>query len=241
MLLHANKIVLLIVLSCLIVTDSFASIVINGTRVIYESNKKEVTVTLTNNNKTPVLIQNWIEPIDKDGESANMALPFILTPPINRVDPGKGQTLRLSSLDSPKLPTNKESAFWLNVLEIPAKIKNQPEDQSRLNIAFRSRIKLFYRPEGLVGDPLQAPQQLRWVSERGSVVATNPTPYYITVSTVYYKSESKHYEALGVMIAPGASQKFKFDQLEKIINLRDIAYSAINDYGGLQLYKANQK
>lgn len=99
---------------------TFASVVISGTRVIYSSEAKDVTVKLNNVGKAPVLIQSWIDDGDMTVKPENIRVPFILTPPINRVDPGKGQTLRLSYTGA-ALPMDKESVFWLNVLEIPAK------------------------------------------------------------------------------------------------------------------------
>lgn len=209
-----------------------ASIVIDGTRVIYDGKKKEVTVTLTNNNKAPVLIQNWIDDGEQKAAPEKITVPFILTPPINRVDPGKGQTLRISYTGAPALPTNKESVFWLNVLEIPAKQKNATEDASRLSIAFRSRIKLFYRPAGLAGDPLQAPLQLKWQVTDGGVNVTNPSAYHVSLSTVTYKSGGKTVEAPGNMIAPGATQHYSFAGVN-VTTVNQVTYSAINDYGSL--------
>jgi chaperone protein EcpD len=119
---------------------------------------------------------------------ANIAVPFVLTPPINRVDAGKSQSLRITYLGSPPLPQDKESVFWVNVLEVPAKSKGIKEDQSRLNIAFRSRIKLFYRPAGLKGNSLQAIKELQWQPAGDGVNVTNPTPYYVsTASTVWWQ------------------------------------------------------
>ncbi|PJI52023.1 molecular chaperone EcpD, partial [Methylobacterium radiotolerans] len=54
------------------------------------------------------------------------------------------------------MPQDKESVFWLNVLEIPPKDK---ANQNLLQMAFRSRIKLFYRPAGLKGKAEDAPSQ----------------------------------------------------------------------------------
>ena len=73
-----------------------ASIVINGTRIIYNGKKKEVTVSVTNNNKVPVLIQNWIDAGLDKAIPEKISVPFVLTPPINRVDAGKSQSLRIT-------------------------------------------------------------------------------------------------------------------------------------------------
>lgn len=218
-----------------------ASIVIHGTRVIYDGNKKEVTIPLTNNNKTPVLIQNWIDTGNEQAEPGNETVPFVITPPINRVDPGKGQTLRITYTGNPALPANKESVFWLNVLEIPAKNKMVDDEQSMLNIAFRSRIKLFYRPAGLQGEPLLAPESLTWKTEGAGVRVTNPTPWHVSFVSISLKNAAnKKIETPGKMIGPGESQLYTFSGVNTGIDLKNVSFSVINDYGALTEYKAEK-
>lgn len=61
------------------------------------------------------------------------------------------------------LPKDRESVFWFNVLEVPPKPDAATvANQSLLQLAFRTRIKLFYRPEALKGNPSEAPLALKW-------------------------------------------------------------------------------
>ena len=76
--------------------QTMANIVITGTRVIYPSDEKEVTVKLENKGKGPVLIQAWIDDGDINATPDSLRVPFVISPPLNRVDPEKGQTLRIS-------------------------------------------------------------------------------------------------------------------------------------------------
>ncbi|MCL5497453.1 fimbria/pilus periplasmic chaperone [Escherichia coli] len=218
-------------------TIAQGSVVVNSTRVIYQASKKEVTVNLTNQNSAPVLIQNWIETDSAQRESASKNVPFILTPPINRVDAGKGQTLRISYLGSPALPQDRESVFWLNILEVPAKAKDVNEDQSKLNIAFRTRIKLFYRPNDLPGTATQAMENLHWSIKGNGVNVTNSSKYYVSLFDVTYKSGGKKYDTKGFMIAPGATEFYQFKGIA-VTNINDLSYSAVNDYGANVQYKA---
>lgn len=217
---------------------AFAGVVLNTTRVIYNSDKEEVTVKVTNNNKSPVLIQNWIDQGDVNLSPEKIVVPFVLTPSINRIDPGKGQTIRISYLGTPTLPTNKESVYWLNVLEVPAKIKSM-ENNNKVNVAFRTRIKLFYRPAGLPGNANSAPKQLRWQIVNDGVQASNPTPYYVNLGTVTYTINGKKYDLPGEMVAPGDIQTFHFKDISKITDLKNLTYSAINDYGAFVDFTSN--
>ncbi|WP_428986294.1 fimbria/pilus periplasmic chaperone [Serratia marcescens] len=208
---------------------TFASVVISGTRVIYSSEAKDVTVKLNNVGKAPVLIQSWIDDGDMTAKPENIRVPFILTPPINRVDPGKGQTLRLSYTGA-ALPMDKESVFWLNVLEIPAK-KQLKDDASLLQMAFRSRIKLFFRPAGLNGDANDAAQKVTWSAAPGGVKAFNPTPYFVSLVSLAVNGK----ESEGQMIAPHSS--LMFNGIRAAAGTQ-IAIEFVNDYGAVNKFDA---
>ncbi|WP_337265083.1 MULTISPECIES: fimbria/pilus periplasmic chaperone, partial [unclassified Serratia (in: enterobacteria)] len=176
--------------------QSLASVVITGTRVIYPSTAKEVSVKLNNVGPSPVLIQSWIDNGDTQAKPAAIQVPFVLTPPMNRVESGKGQTLRISYTGG-ALPGDKESIFWLNVLEVPAK-KQAKADENLLQMAFRSRIKLFYRPAGLVGNANDAAKTVTWRAAGNGVQASNPTPYHVSFVSLNVNGE----EIEGEMLAP---------------------------------------
>ncbi|WIF09057.1 fimbria/pilus periplasmic chaperone [Serratia sp. B1] len=208
---------------------TFASVVISGTRVIYSSEAKDVTVKLNNVGKAPVLIQSWIDDGDMTVKPENIRVPFILTPPINRVDPGKGQTLRLSYTGA-ALPMDKESVFWLNVLEIPAK-KQLKDDASLLQMAFRSRIKLFFRPAGLNGDANDAAQKVTWSAAPDGVKAFNPTPYFVSLVSLAVNGKERE----GQMIAPYSS--LMFNGIRAAAGTQ-IAIEFVNDYGAVNKFDA---
>lgn len=214
---------------------NYASIVIDGTRVIYQGNKNEVTVNLTNKNKRPVLIQSWIDTGDQNTSPEKISVPFVLTPPVNRVDPNKGQTIRISYTGVPALPSDRESVYWLNVLEVPAKDQNSKATQQKVDVVFRTRIKLFYRPEGLEGDSNQAADELHWNINGGGVSVKNSSKYNVTIFTINYKDKSTSSEINGKMVAPGESQQFT---LKNGGNIDGLSFSTINDYGALISHKA---
>lgn len=217
-------------------TFSSASIVITGTRVIYPASQKEVTVKLNNTGKGPVIIQSWIDTGDADAKPENIKTPFVLTPPMNRVDPGKSQTLRLRYTGTP-LPTNKESVFYLNVLEIPS-ISEGKENANALNLAFRSRIKIFFRPDGLAGNANEAAKTLTWSVTPTGLRATNPSPYHVSLIDVTTMAAGKKSKAEGEMIAPGASRDFK---LSGVKSGSKITYSSVNDYGAMDVNESVAK
>ncbi|MBC3232133.1 fimbria/pilus periplasmic chaperone, partial [Serratia fonticola] len=67
-------------------THALASVVISGTRVIYPSDAKEVSVKISNVGPSPVLLQSWIDSGDANAKPSAIKVPFVLTPPMNRVE-----------------------------------------------------------------------------------------------------------------------------------------------------------
>ena len=214
-----------------------ASIVLDGTRVIYQGSKSQVTLSLTNKNARPVLIQSWIDTGNENTSPEKISVPFVITPPINRVDSNKGQTLRISYTGVPALPTDKESVFWLNVLEVPAKDKNSDDIKQKLNVVFRTRIKLFYRPEGLEGKSSDAPEKLHWQLNGKNATVQNSSKYNVTIFSVNFKDKNITSETAGKMLAPGETKQFP---LNNTGNIDGLSFSTINDYGALIDHKAKR-
>ncbi|MET3075984.1 MULTISPECIES: fimbrial biogenesis chaperone [Pantoea] len=209
--------------------QALASIVITGTRVIYHQDDKEVSVQLKNVGASPVLIQSWVDNGDANATPENIQTPYIITPPVNRVDAGKGQTLRLSLSNSGAFAHDRESVSWLNVLEIPAKTKDKAE-LNTLQMAFRTRIKLFYRPAGLKGDANEAVKSLNWSVSNGQLKASNPTPYNVSLVTVTVNGRTID----GEMVPPLSSLTFKISASAGA----NVSGDYVNDFGAVQPFTA---
>ncbi|CAI1753377.1 fimbrial biogenesis chaperone [Serratia fonticola] len=217
---------------------SSASIVVNGTRVVYPGNDKEVTVKLSNIGQAPMLVQSWIDTGDSDAKPEKIRVPFILTPPINRIDPNKSQTLRLSYTASPALPENKESVYWLNVLEIPPVKENIAPN--RLQVAFRTRIKIFYRPAAIADNTkaADAAEKLVWSFSNGKLQATNSSPYYVSLVSVVVHQGGNTFSTEGEMVPPGGVQHFTLKDARTLPTGTGISYEYVNDWGAVKTVKA---
>ncbi|MGS0639220.1 fimbrial biogenesis chaperone [Citrobacter sp. VF227] len=204
---------------------AFASIQISATRVIYHAAEKDVSVQITNPGKYPVLLQSWTDDGHPDIRPDTLRTPFILTPPLTRVNADAGQTLRLSYTGTP-LPADRESVYWLNVLEIPPVGE---KGSNQVQVAFRSRIKLFYRPAGLDDKGAQdAIAQLRWHAMGNKIVLSNPTPYYVSAVAVTLNRGGKKTSIPADMLAPNGSAEFS---LPTGVNADSVTVDAMNDYG----------
>ncbi|MBV8272440.1 MAG: fimbria/pilus periplasmic chaperone [Cupriavidus sp.] len=224
-------------LLALIAPGTLASVVLTGTRVIYPESEREVTLKLTNEGETPSLVQAWIDDGDSKATPESAKSPFTLVPPMFRLDPKKGQTLRIIYLREP-LPRDRESMFWLNVLDVPPVASKGENLQNSLQFAFRSRIKLMFRPDGLPGDAASAPESVTWRFLRKDdgqhvLTATNPTPYHITYILVEATAQGHVYRNdAGAMVEPGATIEFPIGDTPVVSSEPEqVHYTTINDFG----------
>lgn len=218
------------------VTPAHAGVVIAGTRVVYPAQEKEVTVSLDNAAQRPALVQLWIDDGDQDTPPELAKAPFVVTPPLLRIDGGEKQALRIR-FTGPAQPADRESVFWLNMLEIPP---SSDSTEERLELAFRTRIKLFYRPAGLPGDAATAHRQLQWSVLQGAQEVTlrvhNPTPWHVSFAEIGLQSGSVQAGHAGSgMVAPRSSQTFRLEGLTAVpVGELGVAYSTISDEGAVQ-------
>ncbi|MHC9002344.1 fimbrial biogenesis chaperone [Enterobacter adelaidei] len=152
-------------------------ITIGGTRLIYDGAKKEVSINVTNSDSAPFLIQSWAETQNGGTEKP----PFIVTPPLFRLDGNQQNMLRVVRTGG-SLPEDRESLYWLNVKSIPAGTKG--DNTNTLQIAVKTRIKLIYRPQAVKGVPDEVANSLIWSQNGNKITVNNPTPFYMNFQEV---------------------------------------------------------
>jgi chaperone protein EcpD len=221
-------------------TSVHASVVINSTRIIYPQNDKEVTVRLESKNQAPVLIQAWLDSGDEHSTPDLAVIPFIATPPIFRMEPGKQQVVRLAYTGD-NLAAKQESLFWFNLLEVPAQSQDAKQ-ANQLQLAFRSRIKLFLRPPNLPYGVDAAPAKLQWrheSTERGQILEVyNPTPYHVTFDQIdVLEAKLRHTRKAALsgaenMVAPGGRNRFELPSLKSPPGAATtVEFQTLDDFG----------
>ncbi|MFQ0830818.1 fimbria/pilus periplasmic chaperone [Serratia fonticola] len=167
----------LLMTSTLAQAAEVGGVTVGGTRLIYDGSKKEASLNVTNTDTNPYLIQSWAETENGGAEKA----PFIVTPPLFRLDGNQQNLLRIVRTGG-NLPEDRESLYWLNVKSIPAGTKT--EGANTLRIAVKTRIKLLYRPQGLKGTPEEVTNKLTWTQSGTRLTVTNPTPFVMNFNQV---------------------------------------------------------
>lgn len=215
-------------LSLSLCSQAMAAFTISGTRFIYESGKKNLSVAVTNNTDTAYGGQVWV---DNVGQSR--AVSMVPTPPVFKVGPKQKQIVRIMKTDGGTLPSDRESLFWLNIQEIPPKPK---EGENVLSVAVNTRVKVFYRPKALLAGRKNAENKMEIVQRGGTTYLKNPTPYWFAVTKVKVNGQAisltREEEKNLSMLAPFG--EVAVSRLSAVT--KNISVDTINDWGGVDSY-----
>lgn len=217
---------------CLASSPLAANVIIGNTRVVFPADQSEVTVKLSNVGSAPSLVQAWVDDGRPQAQVQDLQVPFDVMPAMFRLDASKGQSLRLLH-GGDAMPADRESLYWLNVLEVPPKGSG-----NALQVALRSRIKVLYRPTGLRGKAVDAHHGVTWQLLREGpqwvLMASNASPYVVNLARVTLEQNGQPPLELGPNhVLPFASTRFSVERLAGHSTVR-LHYAFIDDYGALR-------
>ncbi|QZI68317.1 molecular chaperone [Pseudomonas protegens] len=188
-------------------TSADAGLLASATRIVYPIGDREQVLEVSNTGQVPVLVQTWVDDGQPNAAPQDSASPFVALPAVFRLEPGGRQSLKLVFNSRPQ-PQDRESLFWLNLLEIPA----TPTDAApgdRLTLTLQTQMKLFLRPAALADTQEQAArrQVFNLIHEAGRLRLRwhNPSPYYITLDHLRLSAGASQLSVPGDMLAPYAS------------------------------------
>ncbi len=216
----------------LLASHASAAVMLYGTRFVYNASEKEQRIRLSHEGKGPLLVQAWLD----DGTEKPLTqqkVPFAITPPIFRINEGQGQVLRVRYTGE-AMPQDRESVYYLNVLEIPP--KPETDSKNMLQLALRTRVKFFFRPATLAEAPQELGKQLSMSVEKAGnryvVRVDNPTPYHASFLNAHAVSAGKRIELVSDMVPPFASATFDAVPGATLpARIDQVDFSLINDIG----------
>ncbi|WP_447880108.1 fimbrial biogenesis chaperone [Serratia fonticola] len=227
------------ILASMGITSANAGISIDSTRVIFEASDhgrgQSVGVSSTDSSTSPYLIKAQVT---RDIEGKHAQTPFVTTPSLFRLEPGSThQVLIVKKTGENELPLDRESVFYFRSVAMPAGKKQaaipSPVLGGSIQVATAMVVKLFYRPSGLPFPHQQAMGMLEFSGASQGLKVTNPTPYYITLSSLRVGREQVSFSAAtgNTLIAPFGSQVYP-----RAPHQGKVEWKAINDYGGTEVF-----
>jgi P pilus assembly chaperone PapD len=211
-----------------------AALTINATRVVHTSDARSSSVVVANPSNRPFAVQTWV---NTEQDDTLAAVPLMPAPALFRLDPGKEQMVQINGLPN-DLPQDRESLFFFNVQEIPQQVSG---GENVLNIAVRTRIKLFHRPAQLKGKPEDQLERLAWslqtLNGKPHLVVDNPSPYHYTFNHLRVGTGSQAHDLrAAAMVAPFERQAYPLPA--ERARPSQVRFAIINDYGAVSAEKA---
>ncbi|MGE6433818.1 fimbrial biogenesis chaperone [Shewanella baltica] len=212
-----------------------ASVVMTNTRVIYPSDAQERTIQLTNNDDFPNVVQVWTDINNSDSTPDNADGPFLALPSIFRIEPKRGQMVRLVYTGT-ELPKDRESVFYLNFLQIPPLSKSNA-GQNQMLVMLKNRVKIFYRPIDIESNSIDVSKKINFdikYDEMGiSLVVENNSPFFASFVNAKIISGKQELLAKIDMVEPKAKKVVNIKNQQFVITApTKIEYTLVDDYGG---------
>jgi len=220
-----------------------SKVVVHGTRVVYPAQDREVVLRMSNLDEAkPSVMQVWLDAGDSASTPDKVEVPFVVTPPVFRIEGGGRQALRLSYTGE-TLPQDRESLFWINVLEVPPILKDQEGQEGALEFSYRTRLKTFFRPRGLEqADSFKAPGLLVWSAlPKGSSATAlkieNPTPFHVSLAKVEVVVDGRRVEVKratnveGNMVRPFSSIELQLAVASTLGAGAEVQFTSVGDFG----------
>lgn len=213
---------------------SYASVIMNGNRIIYSASAKEKTLQFTNQDPYPNVVQIWLDTNNPRSNPSTADAPFVATPQVFRMEPNSGQAVRLVFTGS-GLPQDRESVFYFNFQQIPS-VKSSDKDKNKLLLLVSNRLKVFYRPDSLPGSSDKISDELTFsvkkIQGKTHLVVNNPTAYHASFTQATITTAGKSVNVPDVtMVAPKSEVSLLIRSSISVNRSSILQYKLVNDYG----------
>jgi len=248
-------------LSCVLLLGGsalHAAMQLDRTRLVIHEAEGSAVLQVRSKDAHPLLLQIWIDQDAHDGREDSAALlaasdvPFITDPPVMRLEPGRSRAVQVLMTRVPAaLPMDRESLYWLNVLEVPATVdaNSSGAAANRLHMGLQSQLKLFYRPKALAryaeASALDPADRLRFTLARDAdnrawLSIHNPAPIYQSLATLVVHPSAAGAAPLELdapALAPFEEVRLPLPsavgrRVNTVVSLR-LTFATINDDGNL--------
>ncbi|OON40996.1 pilus assembly protein [Izhakiella australiensis] len=217
-------------------TQSF-SLKTGASRIIYRPGSAGASLSVANPQSFPMLVQSQVLM-----ENQTDAAPFVVTPPLFRLDAQQQNRLRVVSTGN-VAQGDRESLYWLCMTGIPPSVDQewsrermkQSEAKVLVQVRVKSCIKLLVRPAALKGSVTEAAASLTWQRQGNQLRAHNATPYYANLKKIAVGNQPMNTPGF---IAPFSSKTFPLMPGAS----GDVRWAVITDNGGeSREYRASLK
>lgn len=192
--------------------DARADLGVEHTRVV-QVGHSAVSVRVWNDGVRDSLVQTWVDTGDGSVRPEDLKVPYMVAPPMFKLAPGRTRDILLRRIQAVDLPQDRESAFWINILDVPSTA--YVEGTSNLDYAVSWRIKLFHRPAGLNGSLEATVASLNWGMEKVGATARlwarNDTALHVSLAKLTLGGRELELKPADALIKPFSTWSLLLD------------------------------
>lgn len=202
---------------------------VEKTRVVFNAGETVASLALANSEKEPVLVQAWTDEGDPTAPPDEVQTPIIATPPVFKMQPGEVRNVKLVVSHNHDLPADRESLYWLNIFQIPPNTQRTNDNEQRVLLPLKIRLKVFVRPQGIGRLTQSDAEKLKFTlinqEKEKTLRIENPTPWHMSLSRV----ESGQMHTENRVVKPFSSETISLSADAALSN--NVNYTVINDDG----------
>ncbi len=228
------------------ITQHKFSVGVGATRIIYPlSSVKGVSVPVMNPQNYPILVQTQVKGEDKHSPS-----PFVVTPPLFRLDAGMQGRVRVIRAGG-NFPQDRESLQWLCLTGVPPQEgdiwdnshheenKNSQNVNLDIRLSINTCMKLLVRPDQLKQKPEEVAGELIWHRKGKQLQVNNPTPFYISFKSINLGDKNINLSSENTYVAPFSEKSYALP-VGITGTPSEVNWQIINDLGGgSKVFKAS--
>ncbi|WP_368910617.1 molecular chaperone [Proteus vulgaris] len=164
----------------------YTSIEINKDKFIFIESKNQEVIEIKNSINSDYFIQSWISHYD---ENNDFELPFMITPPLFKIEKDEDYSLKIFKIDEIK-KKDRETLYKINIKRIPV-LSDSDDNKNLLHISMNSVYNLIYRPISIEKNAVDAYKKIEFLkNQNNEFIINNPTPYFITLLNVHLENIS---------------------------------------------------
>lgn len=168
-----------------------SAFVLNSTRYIYTEANNSIPIEVSNKSERKYGGQVSVYLDGTESDQITTETPVVLpSPPVFKSGPNSKQRINLRMINKEALPTDRESLFWLNVLEIPMSTRASGASGNSIALAMNIKVKLLYRPDAISEQRQDAESQIFYRASDNKLTIVNKSPFYFAISQLEIDGKS---------------------------------------------------
>lgn len=222
----------------LMISNSYAGVLANQSRVIFDSTNDVQTLLIANVNEYPIVVQTWV---DNGNGSPLSIVPVIVTPSTFRLESKQVQALKLFNINEQK--ENSELVYWLNLYEIPPKdTKIGTSDIPRVDLTMNTQHKIFIRSPQLGPFPTKIEQYLAFTviekNNQSLLRVTNTSNFHVSFTQLCLSIKNDKNciipvkQEMDMMLKPNSSKDYQLENTATP-STNMVIYQYVNDNGSI--------